>query len=344
MRLSVAGWAAVAFGALLLVIAAAFFGPASTLQTKMTQRFLEAESARVAEQRRAEEAGQREQAQREAAQRQAAEEEARRRAQQQAEARQRQEQLERQAAEARQREQAQREAAQRQAAEEQARRRAQQEAEAGQRQQQLARQQALKRLPEISQEVQRTFQAYQPVIRDVRGFLRAGQNALRQVHTPAVDLCLDPHPGATQNKNIENCVLFLVRNPNHRSQDSVDVHTALYWRVLVSGAAENITIPDLISYIWIDYFEKCAEMASCAEFTELMDGNNFHHHLLKSKVNSGFAKRLLATMTPQEQNILRSKVYPDLRRLYDVLEEARKVCRAINEIFDCLVDEKGQWR
>ena len=41
VRLSVGGWAAVSLGVLLLVIAAAFLGPAGVLQSKMTQRFLE---------------------------------------------------------------------------------------------------------------------------------------------------------------------------------------------------------------------------------------------------------------------------------------------------------------
>lgn len=70
VRLSVGGWAAVSLGVLLLVIAAAFLGPAGVLQSKMTQRFLEAEgrtpeqlAARAAEQRQATEARQREQAQ-----------------------------------------------------------------------------------------------------------------------------------------------------------------------------------------------------------------------------------------------------------------------------------------
>lgn len=305
VRLSAAAWAAVILGALLVVIAAAFLGPASTLQTKMTQRFQEVDAqartqreALAAEQRRAEEA------------RLVAE---------------------RQAEEARRREQAER------------------EAEARQRRELEERQRAPARLAELAQEWRNLTQAYRPAVRDIQGFALDARHALQNTSRPIGSRevppqyaegsrCADPPPPAgDRDSNISVCTRYVAFNPTAVSLLRQDLQTALYWRAFVRGSADDLPMPDLVAYVWLDALIQAAQQERPPpSLPPLTDGPALHLQLMRGILAPGFARRLLDTVTPREEERLRARVWPEMLRLSDMLTEAQLLCRLIQRAPPCL--------
>jgi flagellar biosynthesis GTPase FlhF len=321
VRWPAAWWAAAGFGLLVLVIAAAFFGPAASLHPKMTQRFLEAEG-RSPEQLAAQAAAERR-----------AEEERQRRAEE-----------ERLAAEARQQEQARREAEQRRVeaerlaaerrAEEEARRRAQLEAEARQRQAQEERQRAPTRLAELNQEWRNLTQAYRPAVADIRGFSFSGQEALRgsnrsgQIYDDS-QRCNDPSSSFTRDQNIDYCARFVAQNRDRLPAVTRDMVIALYWRTFVRGSDRDLSIPELVAYSWIYALTQAARQERAPPFLPpLMEGHVLHPMLILP-LPTGFSRRLIETATAREIETVRTRTYPDMLRLFDILREAQSLCRLI---------------
>lgn len=350
VRLSVGGWVALSLGVLLLVVAAAFLGPAGTLQSKMTQRFLEAEgrspeqlAARAAEQRRAEQA-------RLEAERQAAE------------ARQI---AERQAAEARRLEQAQREADARRAQEEAARR--QEQAEIARRQLE-ERRQLEARYAVLLQEWYTIFDPYWADVTKLVNNVEAAQPAIVEasrrvsplalqnpddpdnytVYRPCTNPPPDPPwaPGGYErtSRHIVACTYHLALNRSERSFIMRVFMTALLRRMQSPGqaSADQFPVQHIVAMIWMSTVQ---HHTSRAEQTPirlpgeivLQVGNTNHLNLeLFRDIPRNFSSRLAGMMTSRERNeFAYFGFFKPIERLYEIAPQIVSLCRSLQRT-DCL--------
>jgi len=313
VRLSAAAWAAVIFGALLVVIAAAFLGPASTLQTKMTQRFQEVDAqartqreALAAEQRRAEEA-------RLAAERRAQEEEARRRAQIETDARQRQAQ-----------EQAQREEVDRRFAT------LSSEWRAITRRQSMAVNQLLAQVEGAERAIVQAAASPEP--QRATGLRPEDYESRRPCNDPLRDGQLWGTPSERRARNIIACAHYLTLFPKAETERMRVLMVALMQRVRDPSGPTYARYPfqTIIAFVWLRPILAQAEHGGVLpSLPPLLNADNqLNHQLVHELLPPGFTERLMSSATPAEEAALRREVYPDLQRLVRLLSDIRDVCRA----------------
>lgn len=347
VRLSVGGWVALSLGVLLLVVAAAFLGPAGTLQSKMTQRFLEAEgrspeqlAARAAEQRRAEQARL---------------------------------EAERQAAEARRLEQAQREADARRAQEEAARR--QEQAEIARRQQE-ERRQLEARYAALLQEWYAIFDPHWAEISKMMANVEAAQPALieasRRVSPLALQNPNDPDnytseracenptlppsrfayepPGPSNSRyplvsrHIASCAYRLAVFRPDRPTVMYLAMTALLRRTQSPGqaSAEQFPVQSLIATIWIGIIQHPTARGEPSPIQPPRDastrfGNTYYvNRELFRGIPALFVDRFFELMTEREKNdFIQFGFFNSIARLYEIAPQIVALCRSLQRT-DCL--------
>lgn len=131
---------------------------------------------------------------------------------------------------------------------------------------------------------------------------------------------------------LRTCLLHYASDKADAAAHAMQHHiiTATAFRLHSPDTAQYLAVDDLVFYVWRDAIADDVHNGRTPHWLPaLVDDGEFNDALLKSTVDRSFARRLLDTMTPEENFRLRDTIYPDLTRLEGTANALVAACRTL---------------